>query len=157
MSEMKFRVNYGPQVKRVAIKQPSSNPQGRTKQSFKDECDINNIVKKFNKTGQLPEMIKQNPQYGDYSSGMDYQEACNLVIKADQQFQALPARVRERFNNDAKQFLIFATNPQNGLEMAKMDLLTPEAKERVLKASQAQGDPAEGGAQPGKKGEEAKK
>lgn len=156
MSETKFRTNYQPQVKVVAPVQPKGKP-GRTKQSFKDECDINNIMKKFATKGILPEMIKRNPVYGDFSEPLDYQESCNLVLRADEQFQALPARVRERFQNSPAKFLEFAASPENALEMARMGLLTPEARERVLKASQPKIDPSgePDGAQPAKKSKKA--
>ena len=38
-----------------------------TKQSFKDECDINKIMAKFQKTGALNHYAKHAPQYGDAS------------------------------------------------------------------------------------------
>ncbi len=42
----------------------------RTQQSFRDECDINNILRKFNVTGQLP-IGSVQPQYGDFSGITD--------------------------------------------------------------------------------------
>lgn len=39
--------------------------QGRTHQSFKDECDINNIVATYARTGIVPHMARGKPQYGD--------------------------------------------------------------------------------------------
>lgn len=95
-----------------------------TKQCFREECDINNILRKFNKTGQLPEMIKRNPIYGDFSEPVDYQEALNIVLHADEQFRNLPARVRERFGNDPKRFLEFVSDPSNGEELVEMGLAT---------------------------------
>ena len=44
----------------------------RTQQSFRDECDINNILRKFNVTGELP-LGSVQPQYGDFSGITDYQ------------------------------------------------------------------------------------
>lgn len=95
-----------------------------TKQSFKDECDINNIMKKYKNTGMLPEMIKTQPQYGDFSEVSDYMESMNIVLKAQEQFQNLSADVRNRFQNDPAQFLEFANDPKNGEEMVKMGLAT---------------------------------
>lgn len=98
--------------------------QGRTKQSFKDECDINNIMKKFQRTGQLPDMIRKEPRYGDFADPVDFQDSMNLVIFAQEQFDALPAHVRERFANQPVRFLEFATNPANAEELVKMGLAT---------------------------------
>ena len=52
-SEKKFRKNY-----EVSPRNPVVFPeQGRTKQAFKDECDINNIMRRFETSGALPHMI----------------------------------------------------------------------------------------------------
>ncbi|QXP08352.1 MAG: internal scaffolding protein [Arizlama microvirus] len=96
-------------------------------QSAKDECDVNRIMEKFNKTGLLPQIIKEKPQYGDYSGVADYQTAQNTVIKAQEQFLALPAKVRDRFDNDPAEFLAFATDASNKKEMGSLGLLNDAA------------------------------
>lgn len=125
------------------------NDQSRTKEAFKDECDINMIMRKYMKTGQLPDMIKENPRYGNFADALDYQESLNMVLFAQEQFLALPSQVRERFGNDPAQFLAFATDPRNGGEMIKMGLATPskdqapKVPDNPPKRSEA---PPEGGA-----------
>lgn len=122
------RKNYVPfEKRRISFEGVKS----RTKQQFKEECDINNIMKKFEKFGKLPDMIKQNPQYGDFADAPTYQESLNLVIHAQEQFAGLPAKVRERFANDPERFLAWATDGANAKEMASMGLMKPEAVERV--------------------------
>ena len=83
----KFRKNYQYDFKSSIS---FEGLESRTKQSFKDECDINNILKKYNKTGQLPAMIKADPKYGDFSNSASYQESLNLVLLAQEQFSNLP-------------------------------------------------------------------
>jgi phage internal scaffolding protein len=107
--------------RRVAISFPAVT---RTHQSFKDECDINAIVRKANSTGRLPELIKQNPKYGEFSSQLSYHDAMNVVVHANEQFAALPAYTRKRFSNDPEQFLAFTADPANLPEMVKMGLAT---------------------------------
>lgn len=102
-----------------------------TKQAFADECDINNILKRFEKTGVLPDMIKSDPVYGDFSDAGSYQEALNIVMHAEEQFAALSANVRERFGNDPQRFLEFATDDKNSDEMAKMGLFNEDAVARI--------------------------
>ena len=122
----KFRTNYqASEDTGVAFKLE----EGRTKQSMKDECDINLIMKKFEKTGILPEMIKENPQYGDFSEPIEYRDALEIVRFAKEQFDSLSAKVRVRFDNDPEKFLEFATNPANAKEMVDLGLAT----ERVVK------------------------
>lgn len=113
-------------------KQPS-----RAKQSMKAECDINNIVSRYNKTGQLPALIKTNPTYGDYSEPLDFQKSYNTIIKAQEQFEALPARLRERFANDPKNFLDFCSRPENIGEMETLGLLNERALERLQQQREA--------------------
>lgn len=108
-----------------------------TKQSDMDSCDINKILAKYEKTGILPDMIKENPQYGDFSNPIDYQESLNIVIHAQEQFDALPALVRRRFDNDAAKFLAFASDERNLEEMGELGLLNPEATTRLAEAKKA--------------------
>lgn len=78
-----------------------------TEQQYKDACDINKILKRLVKTGIEP-INKNEPQYGDFSSAPDYQEACNIIIQSEEQFNGLSSEIRERFNNDPAKFLEFA-------------------------------------------------
>jgi len=102
---------------------------GRTKQSFKEQCDINWIMERYNKTGQLPEMIKREGKYGDFSSAGTYQDALNVVRHAEIQFASLSSAVRERFLNDPARFLEFVNDPSNIDEMVDLGLATKEILE----------------------------
>jgi phage internal scaffolding protein len=95
-----------------------------TKQQFKDECDINNILKLFKDKGILPDMIKENAQYGDFSDVPTYQEAMDIVLHAEAQFGALPSHTRDRFGNSPEKFLEFVSDPKNAEEMVAMGLAT---------------------------------
>jgi hypothetical protein len=105
----------------------------RTKQSFRDECDINNILRKFNVTGQLPAGSVQ-PQYGDFSGITDYQSALNAVMEAQDSFLALPAKIRSRFDNDPALFVEFASDEANKDEMKALGLLREETVQAVVKS-----------------------
>lgn len=96
--------------------------QGRTKQSFRDECDINRIMKNFAVTGTLGHLAKHPPQYGDVA-GLDFQEAMQIVASANEMFASLPAAMRERFANDPGRMLQFIQNPDNVEEGIKLGLL----------------------------------
>lgn len=123
------RTRYSERIRYVKVfTKPSM-----TKQNHKAECDIHNILKRFNETGQLPDMIRENPQYGDFSNVKDYQESLEIVIKAEEQFAALPAKVRDRFNNNPAMFLEFATNPENGRELVKLGLATENKEYSIVK------------------------
>jgi phage internal scaffolding protein len=104
-----------------------------TKQSFRDECDINNILRKFNVTGQLPSGSVQ-PQYGDFSGITDYQSALNAVMAAQDSFLELPAKVRAKFGNDPAVFLDFVSDEANKDEMKALGLLREETAQAVVKS-----------------------
>lgn len=102
----------------------------RTKQSDLESCDINNILRRYVKTGELAG-IKSNPIFGDFSSSVDFKESMELVIFAQEQFAALPARVRDRFNNSPAEFLAFCDDPKNVDEMVAMGLATKRVDNAV--------------------------
>lgn len=92
-----------------------------TQQQFKDECDINILMRKYQSTGTIPQsMVK--PIYGDFTKVPDYQAAMNVVIEADGLFASLPSEVRKRFDNDPAKFLAFADDPANGDELIALGL-----------------------------------
>lgn len=51
----------------VPITQYEQTTPSLTKQSFKDECDINQIVAKFEKTGLVNHLARGVPQFADVS------------------------------------------------------------------------------------------
>lgn len=106
-----------------------SKDKGLTKQSHRDECDINKITRSYERTGNLPQLISANPRYGDFSNVPDYLEAMNTVLHAEAQFRALDAHIRARFENDPAQFLEFATNADNLEEMRRLGLAKPLASD----------------------------
>jgi len=101
-------------------------------QQFKDETDINNILRQFNVTGQLP-TSPLSPRYGDFSGIVDYHSALNAVIAAEDGFMALPADIRSRFENDPEQLINFLDNPDNKQEAIKLGLVDAKLIENEQK------------------------
>lgn len=101
-----------------------SFPPSMTKQSFKDECDINNIIKSYSVTGQLTHINAKAAQgaYQDLPDEVDFQTSLNVIKAATESFATLPSHVRARFNNDPAQFLAFMEDANNVDEMVKMGL-----------------------------------
>lgn len=134
--------------------------EAQTKQSFKDECDINHIMARYKKTGQLPDMIRENPQFGDFSDVPSYLEAWNRVQFAETQFAALPAAVRQECFNDPAVFLekvkdkewaqkhalalTPSSAPSQGVSPAPAGGGTQEAPEGAAATQPAAGAPAKG-------------
>lgn len=92
------------------------------KQADKNEVDINTIMRKYQKNGTLPQMIQSDPKFGDFSDVPSYHEACNTVIFAQMQFDALPLEAKKRFKNDPAEMLTFCADPANADEMVKLGL-----------------------------------
>jgi len=97
----------------------------RTEQRYAQECDINTLMAKYMRTGQLPEGIRVGT-YGDFAQVTNYFDAQMLVQTAEAQFMALPAKVRARFQNDPAQLLAFVHDPANRAEAQDLGLLASE-------------------------------
>ena len=96
-------------------------------QHFKDECDINNILRQFNITGILPEH-PVSPRYGDFTGVTDYHTALNQVIAAEDEFMSLPATIRARFENDPAQLIDFLEKSENKDEAIALGLINKPAE-----------------------------
>lgn len=103
-------------------------------QHFKEECDINTILQKFNISGILPEQ-PLSPRYGDFTGIGDYHTALNRVYAAQDEFEALPAQIRARFNNDPAQLIEFLENSDNRPEAEELGLVEKAAAEVVEAAN----------------------
>lgn len=98
----------------------------RTQQSFKEECDINTLVRRFGLTGHAPENVRM-PTYGDFTGLSTYQEAANALVRARESFDEMPSSVRARFNNDPEAFVGFCSDEKNREEAIKLGLVPPPA------------------------------
>lgn len=98
-----------------------------TKQSFKEECDINNIIKSFSQTGMITHISERaaQGQYLDLPDSVDFQDALSLVDQARTAFMSLPSKIRDRFDSDPEQFLAFIHDPKNEAEARELGLLNP--------------------------------
>lgn len=99
-----------------------NNDPSMTQQQFKDECDINNIIKKYSSTGQITHLARSQGVYADLSKIQDYQHSLNQVLEAEQAFGTLPAVIRERFQNNPAELVKFVSNPKNLEEGIKLGL-----------------------------------
>lgn len=94
-----------------------------TKQEFKDECNINNIMAQYQKTGLVNHLNKYEGRYDDVSGAVSYQEAHDIMMRAESMFMSVPSSIRAKFDNDPGKFLEFVTDPANSEEMRKMGLM----------------------------------
>jgi len=110
---------------------PNDKPT-RTQQQFAEECDVNNIVKKYERTGEFTHVSKKIGRYMDLSEIPDYQTMIHQIHEAEDAFMQLPAKTRLRFNNDPGQLMSFLKDPTNYDEGVKLGLLDKRPDEPVI-------------------------
>lgn len=120
-----FRTKYHPSLKNARTQVRCTEEEGRTKQEFAKDCDINLIMARYKKTGMLPPNIRAKAaQYGDWSQIPTYAEMHNKVIAARELFESLPAQVRKSFHNDPQEFIAAADTPEGNELLIKLGLAT---------------------------------
>lgn len=119
---MEIRNAYTKQ-KRNAFK---TTGESLTQQHHVDQVKVQNIIKRYDKTGILDHVARGVAHYGDYTAVNEYKTALDFVNQANQSFSDLPASIREKFSNNAGEFFEFATDPKNKDEMIKMGLFPQE-------------------------------
>jgi phage internal scaffolding protein len=105
----------------------------RTQQHFKDECDINLILAKYKKTGVLTHVSRARERYGDFSDYSGLADKMDVMVRANQAFELLPAELRNRFGNSVPAFLQYIEDPRHldecvalGIyDKPKADVVTP--------------------------------
>lgn len=102
--------------------------KGFTVQADRDDADINKIIARFHKSGQLPPMRGGQPFYGDVSDIGDLQDSLMKVQEANELFMAYPAELRERFDNDPVNLVNFLADEGNRKEAEELGLVLPRPK-----------------------------
>lgn len=100
-----------------------SETKSLTQQQFVEECDINNIVNNYLKTGEITHLAASSPLYADVTEIPDFQSALNFVIEAGNAFMDLPSKIRERFNNDPQKLMDFISDNENREEAIRLGLI----------------------------------
>lgn len=86
-------------------------------QSFKDSCDINVLVKRY-QMGDTAALMRGQTFFGDVTEmPKTFAEMLNVMVQGQNFFENLPAEVKEKFGNSFYQFA------------AAIDIESPEALE----------------------------
>lgn len=104
--------------------------RSRTLQDHKDECDINNILRQYQKTGIITHVQAARPSYEDLPESLDYQLALNTLMEAETAFLALPSKVRDHFENDPAKFLASFQDEKQADQLRAFGLLKPKPDDR---------------------------
>lgn len=102
--------------------QTINNEPSKTQQQFKEQSDINAIMRKYHKGEMISHLNQKQGQYIDLSTMPDYQSALQTVIDAQASFMTLPSEVRKKFQNDPHLVVQFLSDPKNAEEAFKLGL-----------------------------------
>lgn len=104
--------------------------ESMTQRQFQEDTDVNKIMQKYKKLGQITHLNSRSGVYADITELGDYQQAMETVIRADRAFNDLPSNVRARFANDPQRLIEFLSDPKNekeGMELGLIVQKEPEA------------------------------
>lgn len=98
----------------------------KTQQQFKNDVNVNNIMKKYHATGQITHLNNRQGAYADISNAQDYFTSLTTIKQAGEAFDQLPSGIRKKFNNDPGELLEFIHNPNNFDECVEMGIFDPK-------------------------------
>lgn len=99
--------------------------EGLTRQSFKDECDVSNIVRTYTETGMVNHIARQPPEYGDAPEG-DFLELASI--------QAQLRSIAEERGVTVAQLIEETETPDLEPEPEDSENVPPEASQEALEA-----------------------
>lgn len=92
-----------------------------TRQSEADACDINLIMKRFEKTAELPAFTDPGV-FADVTTIGDYRAVQDRILRTRTVFDNLPLDLRQRFEMDPINLLDFLADPANHEEAVQLGL-----------------------------------
>ena len=134
ITRFKWREQYDEEADRIERERTDikCEDESLTQQQFKDDADLNKVVKRYGITdGSLIPMAADPRYYGDFTESPEtLGEAIERVNTATERFNQLPAEVRKKFDNNPAKLYEFVTDTKNAEEAVKLGLLktnkTPE-------------------------------
>lgn len=109
-----------------------------TQQHFKDECDINNILKSYR--GKIP--ASEEPAFFMDCTVNDLQSAYSIAEDIGSRFDSLDSEVRAKFNNNPLELLEFVHNADNQTAAIELGLLPKPAPVEPAPVEPAPAPPA---------------
>ena len=115
-----------------------SDSETLTQQNFKDETDLNMMIRKY---GVLPVSEVNWKEFDATVIPQDYQQLQNMLREADQAFMDLPADVRKAADNDPQKFLAMVESQQ--AEIKKQERESAKAVKAAEAGRDSSVDPAQ--------------
>lgn len=129
MSFFKVRSAYDYDSDAASVEAALSCPEDedQAQQQFKEEVDINTIVRRFGVTGLLP-AAPMMPMVGDFTMATSFHESVEIVRRAEEEFMTLPASLRKEFGNDPGALIAFLEDPGNRERAIELGLIDKPAE-----------------------------
>lgn len=91
---------------------------GRTKQSQKDDTDINKLLERAGREGTLSHLEKYQGTYGNFA-GYDFETQARIMAEGQTIFEELPAELKREFHQSPQAFFEYVTDPANADDLPK--------------------------------------
>lgn len=125
------------------------------KQSLAAAQDINYIIDRWRRKGEIPVSSGRTPSYGDFSGISDYHACLEQLRIANDEFLALPAKIRQACENDPGKFLsmVFSVDGRKVLDDLGLDPdRAPKGAAESAPVAPVAPDVGSGSSDPGKAG-----
>ena len=117
-----------------------------TCQQFAGEADVNYLIDRYKRTGSYYDPMSavngappRIPTFADISDLSDMQTSLETVFRAQEIFAALPAVLRERWNNNPAELVAYASDPAHEAELVKCGVLQGRLNETPEESSGPRG------------------
>jgi len=122
--------------------------ESEVQQSFRDQCDLNKIVGRYDKVMRddflSTHFDTQGGSYADVSEVPDYRDALHIIRDAQESFNRLPQEWRNEFGNDMRAFVHAIDDPNQRSRLEALgvfksrDTATPPIHDQVEELAEAQ-------------------
>lgn len=107
-----------------------------TQQQFTPDADLNITMARFGITdGALPPVAHDPRYFGDFTDAADLTTALARIRSAWDNFDQLPAAIRNRFDNDPTKLFEWVNDPANVDEAVELKILSKEGAAAVPKTA----------------------
>lgn len=117
-----------------AIRRPKTknDEPSKTDQTFKDDADVNVVLRRFMKTGDQS-IFRQGGSYSDVSEVPDLLEAHLQIQRAKEAFDLLPSDIRKKLKNNPLMLEQYLADPANHEEARDLGLLRARPQDEASK------------------------
>uniref|UniRef100_A0AAU8B1F6 Internal scaffolding protein n=1 Tax=Dulem virus 141 TaxID=3145618 RepID=A0AAU8B1F6_9VIRU len=125
-----FQTLYNRRKTRKDINPLDPDEPDQTRQEFAQDADINFLISRYNETGAFYDALSLRgkeprlPLFEDFSDLPDFGDAQQFISDSRERFMALPAKIREKFDNDPALLLAWISDPANKDEAVKLGLIS---------------------------------